>query len=84
MITITLQDAQNHLPQWLHQMEQSHEIIRIFHNGKPVADLIPPLLAVNPLQQHEEIRNIHIHYDPVATLLRDEWSEELEVVICPS
>ncbi|MBF0239474.1 MAG: type II toxin-antitoxin system Phd/YefM family antitoxin [SAR324 cluster bacterium] len=76
MITITLQEAQNQLPQWLQQIQQSHEIIRILDAGKPVADLVPASSSGNPLQPHEEIQHIQIHYDPVAPLLQDEWSED--------
>jgi antitoxin (DNA-binding transcriptional repressor) of toxin-antitoxin stability system len=76
MIIVNTHEAKTKLSHLLMLIEQNHETVRVCRHGKPVADIVPIMeIAINSLQQHAELSNIQIHYDPSAPLAEDEWPE---------
>lgn len=76
MIHVNMHEAKTRLSELVALVEKGHEEVRICRNGVPIAALIPLSPVVNPLDQHEAIKNIKILYDPTTPLGDDEWSED--------
>lgn len=77
MILVNMHEAKSRLSELVALVEKGREEVRICRNGVPIAALVPLSSVVDPLEQHETIKNIKILYDPTSPLGDDEWSEEL-------
>jgi prevent-host-death family protein len=77
MIHVNMHEAKTRLSELVALVEKNHEVVRICRNGTPVAALVPLAPVVDPLEQHEAIRDIKVLYDPAQPLDDDEWPEGL-------
>ena len=72
MRTIELDEAKRKFPELLKEVERRNTV-RIYRNGKPVADLTPVQLAKkDPLKTHPELKNVEFFEDPSLPLESDE------------
>lgn len=76
MITV---DADKKRPQWLKllsEVENQRLRVRIYRQGKPVADLVPVTARANPLVQFSDLAG-EIVVDPTLPLDEQDWPLEM-------
>lgn len=77
MIHVNMHEAKTRLSELVALVEKNHEVVRICRNGTPVAALVSLDPIVDPLDQHDAIKDIKILYNPTQPLGEDEWPEEM-------
>ena len=75
MKIVTIDEAQTQLPTLLAAVETTGEPVLIYHQGKPVADLVPHRRR-SRLVPHPVMQWIRIDYDPTEPRTADEWPEQ--------
>ena len=75
MKIVTMDEAQTQLPALVAAVEDTGEPVLIYHQGKPVADLVPHRRQ-SRLVPHPVMQRIRINYDPTEPLTADEWPEQ--------
>ena len=75
MLTVNAQEA-TRLSVLLRLVEERGERIRVFQNGRPVAE-IGPIKAADrdPLLPNPRLAGVTFHEDPVAPLTDDDWPD---------
>jgi antitoxin (DNA-binding transcriptional repressor) of toxin-antitoxin stability system len=74
MKIVTIDEAQTQLPALVAAVTATGEPVLIYHEGKPIADLVPHRMR-SRLVPHPVMQRIRIDYDPTEPLTADEWPE---------
>ena len=74
MKTVNVHEAKTHFSSLLAKLEKDCEIVVIYRNGEPVADLVPHR-RTSRIKTHPGLSRIKIGYDPVEPLSAEEWPE---------
>lgn len=78
MLTVKTHQAKTQLSSLLAAVEERGETVLICRNDRPVAELRPLPVAVDPLRVHPELSRIRFHQDPMAPLDPEDWPQDLE------
>ncbi len=75
MKTINISESEIKLQSVLNELEKDKEVIVIYRNGRPIADLVPHTQK-RRIEPHPLMSKIEINYNPTEILSQDEWSED--------
>ena len=77
IISVEAKEAEREMPELLRGVEREGNFVRIYRNGKPVAELRPAASQIDPLRQHPELMGVKFNADPSSPIDEQDWPAEL-------
>ena len=76
IISVNTHEAKSRLSMLLREVEEHGQLVRVCRNGKPIAELRPLPITLDPLAPHPELAALHVADDAFSPLTDDEWPQE--------
>jgi len=76
MLVVNAHEARTRLSELLRLVEERGERIRVYRNGRPIAEICPVTTANrDPLVPNPRLSEVVFHEDPVAALAAGDWPD---------